>query len=175
LGPRCPSTAHWGQKLHYSEPGARPLARGGPGDQTFAPPGLPRVPRLGSRSYLRNVETSSSASDAVRCGQACLSGMRRSRARRYCSEDTGCPCQEEDQETARGGIGCRAGERAGRIGLGRAAAHGRRRTRAVLQRRGSVRDELSVAGAPVRQAIASGADESLRRRLYHLVLIHQNS
>jgi hypothetical protein len=48
--------------------------------------------------------------------------MRRSRARRYCSEDTGCPCQEEDQETARGGIGCRAGERAGRIGLGRAAA-----------------------------------------------------
>jgi hypothetical protein len=91
------------------------------------------------------------------------------------SEDTGCPCQEEDQETARGGIGCRAGERAGRIGLGRAAAHGRRRTRAVLQRRGSVRHELSVAGAPVRQAIASGADESLRRRLYHLVLIRQNS
>ena len=40
--------------------------------------------------------------------------------------------------------------------LGRAAAHGRRRTRAVLQRRGSIRHELSVA-APVRQAIASGA------------------
>jgi hypothetical protein len=37
LGPRCPSTAHWGQKLHYSEPGTRPLARGGPGDQTFVP------------------------------------------------------------------------------------------------------------------------------------------
>jgi hypothetical protein len=32
-----------------------------------------------------------------------------------------------------------------------------------------------VAGAPVRQAIASGADKSLRRRLYHLVLIRQNS
>ena len=36
LGPRCPSAAHWRHKLHSSEPGARPLARGGPGDQTFA-------------------------------------------------------------------------------------------------------------------------------------------
>jgi hypothetical protein len=32
-----------------------------------------------------------------------------------------------------------------------------------------------VAGRPVRQAIASGADESSRGRFYHLVLIRQNS
>ena len=37
LGPRCPSTAHRRRKPHPSEPGARPLAHGGPGDQTLAP------------------------------------------------------------------------------------------------------------------------------------------
>ena len=94
---------------------------------------------------------------------------------RGASRDTGYPRQEEDQKATGGGIGCRAGEQAGRIGLGRAAAYGRRRTRAILQRSGSVRHELSVAGRPVRQAIASGADESSRGRFYHLVLIRQNS
>jgi hypothetical protein len=37
LDPRRPSTAYRRHKLHSSELGARPLARGGPGDQTFAP------------------------------------------------------------------------------------------------------------------------------------------
>src|SRR4029077_8310680 len=37
LDPRCPLPTRRRHKLHSSEPGARPLARGGPGDQTFAP------------------------------------------------------------------------------------------------------------------------------------------
>ena len=83
---------------------------------------------------------------------------------RGASRDTGYPWQEEDQKAAGGGIGCRACKRAGRIGLSRVAAQGRRCARAVLQRSGSVRHELSVAGLPVRQAIASAADESSRGR-----------
>ena len=37
LDPRCPAITDRRRKPHSSEPGARPLARGGPGDKTFAP------------------------------------------------------------------------------------------------------------------------------------------
>src|ERR1700730_788883 len=37
LDPRCPAITDRRHKPHSSEPGARPLARGGPGDKTFAP------------------------------------------------------------------------------------------------------------------------------------------
>src|SRR6202022_2897197 len=46
LDPRCPAITDRRPKPHSSEPGARPRARGGPGDKTFAPSATVFLSRL---------------------------------------------------------------------------------------------------------------------------------